>query len=84
MNTEIPAISPDKKALSFLSGELASPGDYNDSPEGRTSMITAKLSQGIRRMSTTLRDTPNLSRKEKIEVFEIKLNEIDAIIPEVE
>ena len=35
-------------------------------------------------MSTALKDTPNLSRKEKIEVFEIKMNEIDNIIPEVE
>jgi hypothetical protein len=32
-------------------------------------------------MNTSLRDSPNLSRKEKIEVFEIKMNEIDTIIP---
>jgi hypothetical protein len=42
------------------------------------------MTQGLRRMSTSLKDSPNLSRKEKIEVFEIKMNEMDDIIPEVE
>jgi hypothetical protein len=31
-----------------------------------------------------MKDSPNMSRKEKIDVFEIKMNEIDDIIPEVE
>ena len=36
-------------------------------------------------MSTvSLKDSPNLSRKEKIEVFEIKMNEIDDVIPEMD
>lgn len=39
----------------------------------------------MRRMSTvSLKDSPNLSRKEKIEVFEIKMNEIDDVIPEMD
>lgn len=34
--------------------------------------------------SVSLKDSPNLSRKEKIDVFELKINEIDDVIPEMD